>query len=198
MTTRGLLSVMIATVIAACGQPNTDLKKRIEPVYDQATGRLQLLKYDSDGDGIADTFTYMDGRRVIRIEVDRNHDGRIDRWEYYNADQTLSKIGISRADDGREDAWIFPAPDGSVARIEVSTARDSRVNRVEYYDKGVLVRAEEDTDGDGRPDKWETYDGQRLAEVAFDTMHRGSPDRRLVYGPDGSVRIETQPGTPGR
>ena len=33
----------------------------------------------------------MDGSRVVRIEIDQNEDGRIDRWEYYDADQKLSK-----------------------------------------------------------------------------------------------------------
>ena len=64
------------------------------------------------------------------------------------------------------------------------------MNRFEHYEKDVLVRAEEDTDGDGKIDKWETYDGARLASVAFDTTHRGTPDRRLIYGADGSARLE--------
>jgi hypothetical protein len=52
------------------------------------------------------------------------------------------------------------------------------------------VRADEDSDEDGRPDKWETYDAGRLVSVAFDTMQRGTPDRRLIYGADGSARLE--------
>ena len=42
----------------------------------------------------------------------------------------------------------------------------------------------------GRSDKWETYDGERLSSVAYDTQHRGAPDRRLVYAPDGTVRVD--------
>jgi hypothetical protein len=52
------------------------------------------------------------------------------------------------------------------------------------------VAAEEDSDEDGKPDKWETYEAGRLASVAFDTIHRGAPDRRLIYGADGSARLE--------
>ncbi len=72
----------------------------------------------------------------------------------------------------------------------MSTRRDGKVNRTEHYTNDVLVSAEEDSDGDGQIDKWETYDGDRLAIVAFDTMHRGKPDRRMVYGPDGTARLE--------
>ena len=184
----GMALLAYALALSACG-PSSDAKKRIEPVYDK-NGRLQLLKYDSNGDGKVDTSSYMDGARVLRIEIDNDEDGKIDRWEYYGPDQKLEKVGLSRANDGNVDAWAFEAPDGSIARIEVSTKRDGKVDRVEYHEKGTMVRAEEDTDGDGRIDKWETYDGPRLASVAFDTLRRGTPDRRLVYGADGTVQLE--------
>jgi len=184
----GLLAV--AVISTACDRSADDARKRIVPEYDKATGKLQLLKYDSNGDGRVDTWSYMDGPRVVRIEIDKDGDGRVDRWEYYNADQTIEKIGFSRANDGKEDAWSYSGPDGAVVKIEVSTKRDGKVTRVEHYEQNHLVRAEEDTDADGAIDKWETYDGARLASVAFDTEHRGHADRRLVYLADGSVRVE--------
>ena len=159
------------------------------PVYDR-DGRLQLLKYDANGNGTFDTFSYMDGARVVRIEIDQDEDGRIDRWEYYDANQRLEKIGMSRANDGTADAWAYYDAQGSLSRIDVSTRRDGRVTRIEHYVKDVMVSADEDTDGDGRPDKWERYDGGRLASVAFDTAHRGVPDRRLTYLSDGATRFE--------
>jgi EF hand len=178
---------LVAT--AACGR-SSDGARRITPEYDKKTGRLTLLKYDSNGNGRIDTWSYMDGARVVRIEIDKDEDGKIDRWEYYGPDQTLTKVGYSRANDGKEDAWSYLSADGSVERVEISTKRDGKVTRVERYQKGALASAEEDTDGDGRMDKWETYEGQRLASVAFDTRHRGGPDRRLLYRADGSVAFE--------
>jgi len=180
--------------VAACSSEDPEAKKRIAPVYDEKTGRLKLLKYDANGNGVVDTWSYMDGARVVRIEIDKDEDGKIERWEYYDANQKIEKVGISRQNDGKEDAWQYFAPDGSVAKLEISTRRDGKVTRVEHYEKGQLVSAEEATDADGKADgkidKWETYDGERLASVAFDTLHRGTPDRRLVYGADGTVRAE--------
>ena len=181
------LGVSTAT---GCRGRDSDAAKRIQPVYDQKTGKLQLLKYDSNGNGVTDTWSYMDGTRVVRIEIDKDEDGKIDRWEYYGADQKIEKVGFSRAQDGKEDAWSYEGPDGSIVRIDVSTRRDGKVTRTEHYNAGVLVSAEEDSDGDGQLDKWETYDGDHLASVAFDTMRRGRPDRRLTYGPNGSARLE--------
>jgi hypothetical protein len=182
----------------ACSQSDGTDRRRIEPVYEQTTGRLQLLRYDSDGDGVVDTFSYMDGSRVVRIEIDSNRDGTIDRWEYYGSDQALVKVGLSRANDGKEDAWSYPGPDGSVARIEISTRRDGTIDRVEHFVKNVLVSAEQDTDGDGRVDTWETYEGDRLAAVAFDSQHRGTPDRRIIYDSSGGSTLEVDPSGDGR
>ena len=189
---RLLVPVLIALAVAAtgCHGGDADAAKRIEPVYDKKTGKLQLLKYDANGNGTVDTWSYMDGARVVRIEIDTDEDGKIDRWEYYGPDQKIEKVGFSRSKDGKEDAWSYAGPDGSIDRIDVSTRRDGKVNRTEHYKNDVLVSAEEDSDEDGQIDKWETYDGDRLASVAFDTMHRGKPDRRLIYGPDGSARLE--------
>jgi hypothetical protein len=185
----GICALLLVSASLACQRPPGPTKK-IEPTYNKKTGRLELLRYDSNGDGRFDTFSYMDGARILRIEIDQNEDGKIDRWEYYGPDQRLEKVGFSRAQDGIEDAWSFFDATGAIERIEISTRRNHKVDRVEHYDKGALVRAEEDSDGDGRFDKWETYDGARLASVAFDTVHRGTPDRRLIYGADGSARVE--------
>ena len=187
----GLALVLSIALIdgSACGR-SSEPQGRIEAVYDKQTGRLTLLKYDSNHNGIFDTWSYMDGARVVRIEIDKDEDGKIDRWEYYGPNQQLLKVGLSRLNDGKVDAWSYPNPDGSTARIDLSNKRDGKVDRIEYYEKNALVRAEEDTDGDGQIDKWEAYEGARLASVAFDTVHRGTPDRRFVYGADGSARLE--------
>ena len=79
----------------------------------------------------------------------------------------------------------------------MSGKRDGKISRIEHYAKNVLIAAEEDGDGDGKMDKWETYDGARLASIAFDTTHRGTPDRRLIYGADGSARLEVDPNGTG-
>jgi hypothetical protein len=188
MLQRSLIAVF-TLILAAC-EPSPSPTKQLEPVYNKKTGKLELLKYDSNADGKFDTVSYMDGARIVRIEIDRDQDGKVDRWEYYGSGQKLEKVGFSRANDGIEDAWSFADATGAIVRIEVATKRDGKPNRFEHYANDVLTRVEEDTDGDGRVDKWETYEGQRLASVAFDMRHRGTPDRRLVYSNDGSAKME--------
>ena len=192
-SSRLLYSAFLAVfVLTGCNKPAEN--KQIEPVYDKQTGKLQVLKYDRDKNGTAETISHMDGTRILRIEIDENEDGTVDRWEHYDAGQKLVKVGTSRAANGKEDSWSYPGADGSVAKVEISSAGDGKVTRTEYYEKSAIVRAEEDGDGDGVLDKWETYSGGgQLASVAFDTAHRGTPDRRLVYGAGGAARVETIP-----
>jgi hypothetical protein len=185
-----LLIVGVTTAATGCTTPRDD---RIEPVYDRSSGRLQLLKYDENGDGTIDTWSYMDGARVVRIELDRNQDAIIDRWEYYRSNQTIEKVGTSRVGANTPDAWAFYDAGGAITRLELSIRRNGQVDRVEFYERGVRVRAEEDTNGDGQVDKWEVYEGARLESIALDTRHRGAPDRRIRYAQDGTVNVEPLP-----
>ena len=190
---------LLPVALLCCGCAAADRDDRLEPVYDSQSGRLQLLKYDDNGNGRAETVSFMDGSRVLRIEIDKDEDGKVDRWEYYDADRRLVKVGFSQAGDGKADAWSFSGPDGSVARIEMAGRGSERIVRTEYYERDVLVRAEEDSDADGAIDKWDTYDkAGNLASVAFDSRKRGTPDRRIVYSPDGGTTFELDPDGDGR
>jgi len=148
------LAVMVlAAVFGACrdGRENA----AIQATYDN-TGQLRVLTFDSDRDGKPDTWSHMEGARIARIDVDADEDGAIDRWEYYDSNQQLEKVGTARG-------------------------RDGKVARTEFYEGGVLARAEEDTDGNGIVDKWETYANGVMASVAFDTEGAGQPTRRIQY-----------------
>lgn len=133
----------------------------VTPKYDQQTGKLAELLWDSKGTGKVDTWSYMDGTRFKRIEIDRNGDGKPDRWEYYGEGNKLEKIGFSRLGDGKQDAWAYLASEGVLSHIDISTHQDGKIDRVEYYTANSLTRVEEDVNGDGTMDQWETYEGGR-------------------------------------
>ena len=204
-----------ALAVPACSRPEPPKydvgNAQVQGHYDRTTGKLASITYDANKNGKIDTWSYMDGTRVLRIEIDKNEDGKIDRWEYYTTDQKLEKVGYSRANDGRPDAWAYQGADGQIAKVELAALAPTsdigirtpdspsplRVVRTEFYEAGSLARAEEDTNADGRVDKWETYKDAAIATVAFDTAGRGTPDRRLVYGPGGSVKVEVDPAGTG-
>ena len=173
------LAAAVLFASAACSPAPSD-----QPVlakYDQATGKLSQLTVNVERDGKPNVISYMDGTKFVRIEIDADEDGKVDRWEYYGPTQRVDRVGISRANDGKADTWMFQGADGSVSRIEVSTKHDGRVNRTEFYNRDVLTRVEEDTDADGRVDKWEEYESGVLVKVSFDTAKSGNPTTTLDY-----------------
>jgi hypothetical protein len=194
-----LCAVLLAALAAACSSPEREREKAgIRPTYDKTTGKLTELTYDSNHNGRVDTWTEMDGARPLRTRIDRNEDGKLDRWEYYDPGGQLQKVGFSRKDDGKADAWAFSAADGKIERIEISSAGDEKkIDRWEHYDASGLVRAEDDGNADGVADKWETYKAGALKTAAWDDNADGKPDRRFTYEAGTLATIESEPDQAG-
>ena len=197
---RRALLLLPVLCLSACSNPEKAREKLgIKPTYDKTTGKLTALTYDSNHNGTVDTWTDMNGARPIQTRIDRNEDGRLDRWEYYDDQGKLTKVGFSRKDDGKPDAWAFAGVDGHVERIEISSTGDGKkIDRWEHYDGGGLIAAEEDGNADGVIDKWETYRAGALKSAAFDENGDGKADRRLTYDGGALVAIETEPDAAGR
>jgi hypothetical protein len=200
--------VAAAALVAACSASSEKGAALLNAEYDKTTGRLQKLVVDSNKNGKPDSISYMDGTRIVRVEVDIDENGGVERWDIYNEDRTLQKVGLASRNDGVMDNQAFYSAAGVLQRIEVSTNRDARFNRTEFYESDVLIRSEEDTNGDGRPDKWETYAPVKvvtpgtppytITSSAFDETGGGKPTRRLIFGERGTlVRIEVDPESDG-
>jgi hypothetical protein len=173
-----LISASI-TALSSCSNPPG--RPGVEAGYDEGTGQLRQLTVSAEKDGKPNITSYMNGTKFVRIEIDADEDGKIDRWEHYGDDQKLARVGLSRANDGIADAWAIQGPDGTLARMEISTKRDGKPNRAEFYANGALDRAEEDTNIDGRVDKWEQYESGVLVSVSFDTTNSGKPTTTVDY-----------------
>jgi hypothetical protein len=198
MNIRMTFALACVAALAACSRASGPAP---QATYDQETGRLRTLTFDANKNGTFESTSYMDGTRIVRIELDLDENGKVDRWDFYRPDRSLEKVGFSRLNDGIMDAQAFYEPAGVLARMEVSTRRDGRFDKTEFYAAGVLVRTEEDANGDGRPDKWEAYravvqaranePAYAITSSAFDDSGSGHPQRRFVYGADGSIaRVE--------
>ena len=147
-----------------CSQrpPESPEAAGVKATYSKASGKLELITYDTNKDGKVDAWSHMDGTRLVSMEIDRDFDG-VDRPLGPLLGGRRPREGGVLARERREGRRVgLSGADGQVARIEVATRRDGKVNRVEFYGGG-LARAEEDTDGDGKPDKRETY-GRRARE----------------------------------
>ena len=188
---RNLLWIALIISVAACGsgtQPEgtgAAAAPAVTPTYNHNTGKLEQLAADRSGDGKVDTWAYMDGVRLQRIEIDRDADGRPDRFEHY--------------EEGPADAPDTKATGGArLTRVEEGTA-DGTIVRREFYSNGLIERVEEDTELTGRVSKWEFYTSGVLARVDLDLTGRGTPTQRLIYSPSGEVvQVESDPDGDGR
>ena len=170
--------VALLVGVAACSGNRPDRIGDATPVYNKQTGALEELHSDRDGDGKVETRAFMDGVRLKHIEIDRNADGKTDRWEFYTP-AAGAAAGSSET---------------TLSHVEEAGAFDARITLREFYQGGAKVRVEEDTDLDGRIDKWEIYERGVLARVELDLLGKGYPSQRLVYRADGNLdHIETDP-----
>ena len=98
---------------------------RVRRSYDPVTGRLQLVVFASSGNLKFDTWAYMDGQRLIKMEIDGDEDGKIDRREYFGPREELERIEY------------------------LST--EGHVTRTEFYQNGALARIEPARDSGEKP-----------------------------------------------
>jgi hypothetical protein len=167
----------------ACGQPT------VSAVYDGESRLIARLDADADRDGRVESRTYFAGGRPVRIEIDSDGNGTVDRWEYYDESGQMVRLGTSSQRDPIEDTWVVPTADGT--RVELSTRRNGVVDRREFRNGDTLVRVEQDTNLDGAIDQWATYRGGIVRELLVDMTFSGRPgNRRLIYGDAGAVRVE--------
>jgi hypothetical protein len=91
----GLAAAVVSGVVAyQIGGPHGDLNEqdpRLQRVYDPVTGKLTMVAYAADGSFRIDHWCYMDGERLLRMDVDENGDGAVDRREYYGEGERLER-----------------------------------------------------------------------------------------------------------
>jgi hypothetical protein len=54
-------------------------RRSAQASHDKATGKLGRLPVDAAKDGKPDIYSYMSGAKFLRIEIDSDEDGKIDR-----------------------------------------------------------------------------------------------------------------------
>jgi hypothetical protein len=147
---------------------------------------------DTDGDGIADTYLYWQGKYLHREEIDRNQDGEIDLFRHYDSRGILSswqlddnfdgvfevsgrvgRDGRSYTDTDRDGDGVVDTRDHfrylSIYTMTEYFAEDGRqaVKRYRYQDAGVSY-AEIDQDRDGIMETFHLYNDMEEIEMIFD------------------------------
>jgi hypothetical protein len=78
---------------------------------------LERIERATDHDGHINRWEFFTDGVLTRVEEDTNHDGRVDKWETY-ANGALATMAIDTTSRGKPDRRFVYGPDGNLARIE--------------------------------------------------------------------------------
>jgi hypothetical protein len=176
------------TVTGPDGEKYHLVDKGAYKAFYDAWGRLQRIEYDSNGDGRPDHIALHAGKHhPYEIDVDADFDGKTDRWELYDDEGKLVKIGTARAPGLAPNLWTSAGAPGQPERREHDEDGDGRMERVEISREGKVAEVEVDGDRDGRIDRWQRWENGRLVAEDLDTDRDGKADRTVRYDPRGKV-----------
>jgi len=150
---------------------------------------------DADRDGKPEEVRYFDEKtaQLVRVDEDRDYDGRIDAWNTYAAG-VLATRQLDESGDGKVDAWETYAG-GRMTSREVDRDGNGTRDAFYVYTSGALVEERHDTKGNGKIDRVVKYQGGHIAVVEEDRDADGQLDAwsRYAVEPGGNevvVKVE--------
>jgi hypothetical protein len=149
---------------------------------------------DENHDGKPDLFyTYRDGK-IVKVEVDRNFDGKIDEWDFYDREGRPERIERDENYDGRPDLWYF-YENGEVKRSEQDTDFNGQPDWFTTFEKGLSARSDCRPNGSKIVVRRFIYVHGILSEEWVDEDQDGKFDCKILHDPFGatSARIPIEP-----
>lgn len=138
---------------------------------------------DYNRDGEPDEWVYWRGETVSRVEMDRNHDGRVDAKFIYSARNSVEKGEFDNDFDGAFEylsEYRFAQPRFD----EIDTNGDGIPDRRYHHVDGVLTRIDMFRPATEIVRKAQIYEnGVKLIEARWDSDNDGVMDTLIKYGP---------------
>ena len=138
---------------------------------------------DYNRDGEPDEWVYWRGETASRVEVDRNHDGRVDSKFHYSARNGVETAEFDNDFDGTFEylsEYRFAQPKFD----EIDTNGDEYPDRRYHYANGVLTRIDMYRPSTEIIRKTQIYEnGVSLTEARLDSDNDGVLDTVIKYGP---------------
>jgi len=111
---------------------------------------------DINRDGKIDGWTYMNGGKVEKQEIDMNYDGKINAIFIYDVNGKVCEEILDTDFDGRMDNWRT-YKGGSLILESIDSNKDGKPDVWFHIDRGRVYMIEKDTTGDGKPDRIINY-----------------------------------------
>ena len=120
-------------------------------------GWAESKKADLNGDGYKEAVVFSSEKKIGKIYLDLNKDGRYESIVYYDKNGHKERAENDTDLDGQTDQWVY------------------------YYFTGVPWKIAEDLNHDGKPDYWQYLKDGRVYKWEEDRLGSGKPDVRTIY-----------------
>lgn len=163
--------------------------------FDEKTKQMVRVELDRDYDGRIDVWSRYEAGGVIERELDENADGKPDAWERYVNGRMVSRE-VDRDGNGVRDAFYLYQGDALVEERH-DTKGAGRVDRIVRYQNRHLAGTEEDRDDNGQIDAWSKYGldiggAEVVVRVERDTKGDGKPDTFEDFEQQGGKTVMTR------
>ena len=115
-----------------------------------------------------------------KYETDENHDGHPDHFYIYR-NGVVATASIDRNADGKIDAWEFYDREGKIERMELDENFDGRPDVWHSYKNGMVESTRCDVDYNGRPDWFATYENGIVVRMDCRPNESSVVVRRKIY-----------------
>jgi hypothetical protein len=152
--------------------------------FDEKTAQLVRVEEDRDYDGRIDAWDRYTNGVLTSREVDENGDGKVDAWETYAGGRMTSRE-VDRDGNGSRDAF-YVYSGGALVEERHDTKGSGKIDRIVHYSGGHITTVDEDRDGNGQIDAWSHYavdpnGNEVVVKVERDSKGDGKPDVFETY-----------------
>lgn len=142
---------------------------------------LLCREVDTNFDGVKDLVrTYGDHGQKLTEVADTDYDGKVDTWITFGKTRPI-KMELDRNGDGKPDE-VRHYVGGQLSRVQIDTNGDGEPDVFEVYIDGRLDRIGIDADFDGQVDRWDR-DEVRLQEEAEKEAAEQAEQQSVEDGP---------------
>lgn len=136
------------------------------------------IDYNKDGE-LDEKWTYK-GKRIYRVETDRNLDGKVDSISFYNHKGLVYK---SESDDNFDGTYetTYKYNRGNVESQESDINQDGKIDLFAYFENGLLSSVEITGPLLSSPRKMQIYEMNKLVNAEFDSDGDGLYDISYEY-----------------